>query len=352
MASFENTQTADRKQAHLEICKNLEVESTSSAGWEKIRLPHVALPELDFAKVKTEATLLGRLHSAPLLISSMTGGSREGERLNRVLARFAETAGLPMGVGSQRVALEHRDADFFSLRKVAPRATLFANIGLVQLNKGVTTSDLQWLVEKLEAQALILHANVLQEAVQQEGDRDFSGLFRKIEGLRKVIQVPLILKETGCGLDAQTARRALEAGVDVLDVAGLGGTHWGFIEGLRSPQRRQLGEIFRDWGIPTADAITAVRREVGSRATVIASGGIRNGLDVAKAMHLGADFCGMALPFLKVAAAADHDDAALAALHAYFELQRESLRIALFCMGLNEPTALRRAAATLSTERK
>jgi isopentenyl-diphosphate delta-isomerase len=349
MASFDQSPTVERKQAHLELCKNSDVESLSSAGWEKVRLPHIALPELNFKNVSTQAQLVGRTFSAPILISSMTGGTREGETLNQTLARFAEEANIPMGVGSQRVALESRDAAFFDLRRAVPKATLFANIGLVQLNHGVTPSDLSWLVENLKAQALILHANVLQEAIQEEGDRDFSNLFFQIEKIKKEVSVPLILKETGCGLDPISAKRALDAGIDVLDVAGLGGTHWGFIEGLRSSTRRQIGEIFRDWGRPTAQALVAVRAEVGNRPPVIASGGLRNGLDMAKALFLGADFCGMALPFLKIASAHKNEDTAIENLLDFFQLQTEALKIALFCMGTSNLSELKKLSSKQSS---
>ena len=237
-----------------------------------------------------------------------------------------------MGVGSQRVALEARHANLFDLRKVAPKATLYANLGIVQLNRGVTADDVLWLVDLLQAQAVILHANVLQEAIQKEGDRDFSGLLKKIPALKKRLSVPLILKETGSGLDALTCRRAVDAGFDALDVAGLGGTHWGFIEGLRHHERRPLGEIFRNWGIPTARAVREARAAIGPQVPLVASGGVRHGLDAAKALYLGADLVGFAAPFLK--AAVDDDDEGL---DRFLDLQIEALKIALFCAGARSP---------------
>jgi isopentenyl-diphosphate delta-isomerase len=320
--------TVGRKQAHLDLCRTQDVSSLSKAGWENFRLPHRALPELDFAQVTTECQFLGHSFATPFLISSMTGGSPEGERINQMLAEFAEARRIPMGVGSQRVALENRAAGLFRLRQVAPRATLFANIGVVQLNYGVTVDDCRWLVDQLEAQALILHANPLQEAIQTEGDRNFAQLWSRVRELKRKLPVPLILKETGCGLDGETCARAAEAGIDALDVAGLGGTHWGFIEGLRDPKRRALGEIFRDWGIPTAEALIEAREAAGPELPIIASGGVRDALDAAKAAYLGADLVGMALPFLKKAAEGPQ------ALHEFLDLQTEALRIALFCSGL------------------
>jgi isopentenyl-diphosphate delta-isomerase len=326
--------TSRRKDEHLDLVRTRDVSSLRDAGWDSVEIPHVALPETDFASVSLETKFLGRDFAAPLLISSMTGGSPEGERLNRELAAFAERRRLPMGVGSQRVQLEKRDGGLFDLRKTAPKAALYANLGIVQFNYGVTADDAVWLVEKLEAQALILHANVLQEAIQFEGDRNFAGLLAKIPALKKRLPVPLILKETGCGLDVATCRRAVDAGFDALDVAGLGGTHWGFLEGLRHEQRRALGDMFRGWGVPTARAVTEARTAL-PRVPLVASGGVRHGLDAARALYLGADLVGLAAPFLKAAVNGAE------ALDRFLDLQVEALRIALFCGGQTSPRGWR-----------
>jgi isopentenyl-diphosphate delta-isomerase len=188
-----------RKNDHLELCSKTNVESTNSAGWENVVLPHSALPEIDMNEVSLETSFLGQKLKAPFLISSMTGGTPAGEKLNLRLAEFAQNFGLPMGVGSQRIQAESRNKNIFQLRKKAPKAVLWANVGAVQLNYKVSIDDCQWLVDQLEAQALILHCNPLQEAIQLEGDRNFKGLFSKIEELKRKITVPLILKETGCG---------------------------------------------------------------------------------------------------------------------------------------------------------
>lgn len=319
-----------RKQEHLDLCLNEDVKSGRASGWDEIEIPHCALPDVNFAEVKTDTEFLGLKLNAPILISSMTGGSPEGEAMNLILARLAERKNILMGVGSQRVALEHRDKKFFDIRKGAPKAKLLANIGAVQLNYGVSIADCQWIVDQLEASALILHANPLQEAIQSEGDRNFAGLWKKIESLKKAIRVPLILKETGCGLDLQTARRAVECGVDALDSAGMGGTHWGFIEGLRNPNRKDLGVLFRNWGIPSPKSVQHCVQGSQGRVPVIASGGIRDALDILRALHLGAQMGGMALPFLKAAQKGEQ------ALENFYETQLEALRIGLFCQGLDQ----------------
>jgi len=331
----ENIETSVRKEEHLNVCLQNNVASLEEAGWSGIRLPHSALPDADCGLIETTTTFLGHTLKAPFLISSMTGGSPRGESINLTLARLAEIKGLAMGVGSQRVALENRDRQLFNLRKSAPSALLFANMGAVQLNYGVTADDCMWLVDQLEAQALILHANPLQEAIQKEGDRDFRGLWNKIAELKKRLSVPLILKETGCGLDQKTCERALGAGVDALDSAGLGGTHWGFVEGLRNSERSALGEMFRGWGIPSVESLKTCVRVSSGRVPVIASGGLRSGLDAAKAIWLGADLTGMALPFLEAATKGEE------ALTKFYELQEEALRIATFCAGYRSITELR-----------
>lgn len=316
---------ANRKDDHLEICENQNVASSGKPGWEAIDLPHCALPDLDFDEIDLGVSFLNENFSAPFLISSMTGGSERGEKVNSLLAEFAQSKNIPMGVGSQRIALENKNADIFGLRKVAPTATLYANLGAVQFNYGVSAADCLNLIEKLQAQAFILHLNPLQEAIQNEGDRNFKGLWQKIEEVCKKSPVPVILKETGCGLDPETCVRAMSVGVSALDVAGFGGTHWGYIEGLRNERRAKLGETFRGWGTPTAVSIFMARSNLNEEVPIIASGGIRNGLDAAKAFYLGANLAGLALPFLKAASAGEK------ILEQTFEDLCESLRISLFC---------------------
>ncbi len=330
------SETLSRKDEHLDLCSQKNVNSIGSAGWEHITLPHSALPNLNFDEITLESKFLDQIFSAPFLISSMTGGSARGEQINQTLALFAQEMKIPMGVGSQRIFLEEKivplegSQETFNLRKIAPHAVLYANIGAVQLNYGVSVKDCLYLVEKLQAQALILHLNPLQEAIQKEGNRNFKNLWSKISELCKQSSVPVILKETGCGLDSQTCLRAQEAGIKALDIAGFGGTHWGYIEGLRHTDRANLGEQFRSWGIPTTEALIEARTILEKDFPIIASGGIRNGLEAAKAIFLGADFTGLALPFLKAFDQKTEAEQIEKLKKTYFELC-EALKIALFC---------------------
>lgn len=326
--NLDSAQVENRKQEHLDICINQEVQSLSLGGWDKIQLPHKALPEINFKDIDLSIEFLKIKLNSPIVISSMTGGSPLGEMVNERLASLAQNKKIIMGVGSQRVALENRTKNHFDLRKKAPKAILMANIGVVQLNYGVSFEDCQWIVDQLEASALILHANPLQEAIQSEGNRNFEDLWRKIESLKKVIKVPIILKETGCGIDGDTALKALNCGIDAIDCAGKGGTHWGYIEGLRNSQRKVLGEMFRDWGITSAQSLIDCLNATQNKFPIIASGGIRHALDGLRALYLGASLFGMAIPFLK---AASTDESTL---NEFYDTQYEALKIGLFCQGI------------------
>jgi len=320
--------TSRRKGDHLKITLSRDVGSEVTAGWENIRLPHVALPEINYGEVSLETSFLGLSFKAPFLISAMTGGTPRADALNFRLAAFAARRGLPLALGSQRYLLEKKPRlKRLPLRVAVPKVILFSNLGAVQLNYGVKVDDVRALVDASEAQALVLHLNPLQEAVQLEGDRNFSGLYAKIETLKKSLSVPLLVKETGCGISVPVAARLQACGVDGIDVAGLGGTHWGFIEGLRSPGRRRLGEEFRNWGIPTSEVVPELRAALGPRFPLVASGGLRSGLDAAKAFYLGADVAGLALPFLLAAQKSERD------LNDFLDHLEEALKIALFCSG-------------------
>lgn len=294
----------ERKADHIKINLEKDVKSGLDSGLERYRFVHEALPELDLARIDTTLSLFGKTMKAPILISSMTGGTRHAGDLNRRLAEAAQECGIAMGVGSQRAALEHSEqADSFKVRAAAPDILLFANIGAVQFNYGYGLDECRRAVEMIEADALYLHLNAIQEAVQPGGDTDFSGLAKKIEQVCAKLEVPVIAKEVGWGISGRTAKILAECGVQAIDVAGAGGTSWSQVEMYRAPDEftRNLAASFVGWGIPTAESIRQVREAVPGM-TVFASGGLKDGLDIAKALALGATLGGMAGPFLKAAA--------------------------------------------------
>lgn len=292
--------TNDRKREHIEIIETDPGVDRRRNYFDAIRLGHRALPEVNLDDVDTGTEFLGKTLKLPLLISSMSGGADASlTRLNRTLAEAAEQAGVAMGVGSQRVMFTHPESrESFALRDVAPNALLFANFGAVQLNYGFGLDHAKQAVDVLEADALILHFNPLQEAIQPEGDTNFAGLVDRISTLVEALHVPVIAKEVGCGLSITDAELLLQAGVLILDVAGSGGTSWSRIENHRNPTD-DLGLLFQDWGIPTPRALRDLSLLRMHGVQLIASGGIRSGLDMAKAIVLGASLCGMAKPFLE-----------------------------------------------------
>lgn len=292
--------TKDRKLEHIQLFDEDAGIDRRGNHFERIRLIHRGLPELDRAAVDTQTTFLGKTLSAPLLISSMTGGDHDRIRaINRNLATAAQAAGIAMGVGSQRVMFTHPEARAsFELREFAPDIPLLANLGAVQLNYGFGIDQARAAVEVLGADALILHFNPLQEAVQPEGDTNFAGLAEKIAGLTAELDVPVIAKEVGAGLSRADGELLVQAGVQVIDVAGIGGTSWSRVEHHRRQDGNNIGLVFQDWGIPTPQAIQDM---VDVGVPVIASGGLRNGLDATKALVLGASLTGMASPYLVAA---------------------------------------------------
>jgi isopentenyl-diphosphate delta-isomerase len=323
-------ETQSRKAEHLRICLDEDVQfRQTSSGFERYRFTHCCLPELDRYDIDLSTVFLGKPLSAPILISSMTGGTDLAKTINSRLAAIAQHYQLAMGVGSQRVAVENPDvAATFAVRSLAPTIPLFANLGAVQLNYRYGLDECLKVIDLLEADALILHLNPLQECVQTKGDTNFRGLLDRIAVICEQLPVPVIVKEVGNGISGAMADKLIAAGVAAIDVAGAGGTSWAKVEGERAKDSRQrrLGQTFADWGIPTTDCITAIRATAPS-IPLIASGGLRNGLDVAKAIALGADLAGMALPFLQAANESE------AALHELVEVLLAELVTAMFCTG-------------------
>ncbi len=294
----------NRKADHIRINLEEDVQFPRlSTNLDKYHFTHQALPGTNLDDIDTTQTLWGRSLAAPILISSMTGGTAGAAELNRRLASVAQRYGLAMGLGSQRAAIEEPElASTFEVRDVAPDILLFANLGAVQLNYGYGIDECQRAVEMIEADALILHFNVLQEAVQPEGDTRWAGLLSRVEEIAGGMPVPVIAKEVGWGFSEQAARQLAEAGVAAIDVAGSGGTSWSEVEYHRAPTafHAQVARAFADWGIPTADSIQAVRRGAPGMM-VIASGGLKDGIDIAKTIALGARLGGMAGVFLRAA---------------------------------------------------
>ncbi len=327
------------KAHHIDACLTPAVEYSKSAGFDRFDFENVALPELALDRIALTTTLVGKTLRAPLMIAPMTGGIERAAVINRRLAAAAEHFGLAMGVGSQRVGLEQiAAASTFKVRSVAPSIALFANFGIGQLAKGWGVDEARRAVLMIEADALFLHMNPIQEAAQG-GDVDFSGLIRKIAEICSALHkegIPVFAREVGFGVSADTARHLVEAGIAGIDCAGAGGTSWAKVEGIcaKTERRRKIGLAFGEWGIPTADTLRAVR-SVTSTLPVIATGGLRSGLDLAKAIALGANVGAMARPML---VAGDQGEEVL---HGFITDTLDELRVAMFGIGAGDVDALR-----------
>ena len=330
MTQTQDNKTQARKADHLRICLEENVQFNHlTNGFDRYRFSHACLPEIDLPEIDLTTTFFNKKLNYPLLISSMTGGTETARIINYRLAEAAQNHRLAMGVGSQRVAVENPEtAKTFAIRKIAPDALLFANLGAVQLNYTYGLEQCLKVVDILEADALILHLNPLQECIQPRGDVNFKGLLDKINWLCRMIPVPVIAKEVGNGISAVMARKLIDAGVSAIDVAGAGGTSWAKVESERAENglQRRLGRTFADWGIPTADCLVEIKN-ADLDVPLIASGGLRNGLEVAKAIALGADLAGLAFPFLQAA------DLSPEALEDLVQVLIAEIRTVLFCTG-------------------
>jgi len=314
----------DRKSEHIRLAMDARMQ-LSGHFFDAYRIEHNALPEIDYEQIEIATSFVGRSLSAPLLISCMTGGTETAARINRNLAVAAERCGIALGVGSQRRAFEDAATEeSFRVRPHAPGVPILANLGAVQLNHGFGIAECRRAVEMIEADALVLHLNCLQEAIQPEGQCDFSGLLDKMAEIGEALHVPVVVKEVGCGISGKLGRRLLARGLRIVDCAGTGGTTWARIEAARASDV-EIGELFADWGMPTPQAIEQLAAVPG--LTVVGSGGIRHGVDAAKALALGADLVGMAFPFLEAAA----ESAARVA--AKIDRTVRELKISMFCCG-------------------
>lgn len=335
------SEITNRKDQHLDVILSGAASHGLDAGFAAVRFVHEALPDLDHGKIDLGTDLLGRRLKAPLLISSMTGGPARAEAINARLAEAAQHLGIALAVGSQRGALEMDGPTpglDMALRLRAPDTPILANIGAAQLTRGVGLDAARRVLDMIAADALIVHLNPLQEACQPEGDRDWWGVGAALEALVKALDAPVVVKETGAGLSAATARRLFDMGVAAVDVAGAGGSNWATVEGERAEIEgdKAHAAAFSDWGIPTARAIAEVRAAC-PKATIIGSGGVRNGVDAAKAIRLGADVVGQATGVLT--AAVDSTEAVVD----HFQTVIRQMRTVCFCTGSANLTALRKA---------
>jgi isopentenyl-diphosphate delta-isomerase len=334
-----NPTIEDRKTEHIRINLEQNVQFPRlTTGLERYRFLHQALPELDFQALDSSITLFGKTLSTPVLISSMTGGAELAYKINRRLAEAAQTHRIALGLGSQRAALKNPDVTYtYQVRDIAPDILLFGNLGAVQFNYGYGVDECRRAIDMIQADALILHFNVLQEAVQPEGDTNFAGLVGKVEQVCRALDIPVIAKEVGWGFSENNARDLANAGVSAIDVAGSGGTSWSEVEYHRAPTafHAQVAAAFADWGIPTADAILYAKRGAPS-LPIIASGGLRDGIDIAKSVALGASMGGIASGFLKAA------DDSPERLDEFTRAIIAQFRIAMLCSGAADIAALQR----------
>jgi isopentenyl-diphosphate delta-isomerase len=294
--------TEKRKAEHIRICLEQKAQARkATAGFEDIQLVHRALPEVDRKKISLPASFLGKKFSAPLIVGAMTGGTEEATKINASIAEAVEKLHLGMGVGSQRAAIEDKKLEktYAIARKKAPSAFLIANIGGVQLVHGYGLKEVKKVVEMIDADAVAVHLNALQEAVQPEGQTNFKGVLAKIGEIAGELDKPVIVKETGCGVSAEDAKALEAAGVKAIDVGGVGGTSFAAVEYYRSTNQNNMGEIFWDWGIPTAVSLIETTQSVN--IPVIASGGVRSGLDIAKSLALNASLASISQPVLETA---------------------------------------------------
>ncbi len=337
-----SSQITDRKNEHLALAGSADVQMTVSNGLEAIRFEPIALPELDLDEIDTSVRFLGKILSLPLMIASMSGGTLESQKLNEELAVAAQTSGIALGLGSMRIALENpSQRAAFELRSFAPTIPILANIGGAQLRDVDGVKGALKCIEIADADALIVHLNPLQEALQPNGDTRWTGIKEAIARLIKESHVPVVIKEVGHGIGPVTARALADLGVHYIDVAGAGGTSWAAIETQRlgSPEAMKLGTPFHNFGITLAEALVAFDADpqLREKLHVIASGGIRSGLDVAKALRMGAHMASAAVPFLH---AARLGDTALTDLIAQWHRQ---LKICCFVTGSPDIKALKSA---------
>ena len=330
-----------RKMRHIRVSLEEDVEGDVGTGLQDVRLIHRALPEIDLDEVTTEATIFGRRLKAPLIISAITGGTEEAKKINEALARVAEEKGIGIGVGSQRIALERPEVEntFRVVRDAAPTAFVIANLGCPQLSLGWGVEEAKRCVDMIDADALALHMNPTQEAIQVGGDAYYRGVLGKVKEISAALSVPVIMKETGCGVSHEDAAMMETAGARGVEVSGVGGTSWSAVEyhiarEVGKSDQEYMGRALWNWGIPTAISVAEVSQK--TNLTVIASGGIRTGAEIAKSMGLGAHVAGIAKPFLEKAVESKE------ALSQHVDNITQELKTVMFLVGARDPEELRR----------
>lgn len=338
---------AERKQDHIDICRSQNVES-STASWDRYCLEPEALPEFSPDDIQMQQDFLGRRFSLPFLITGMTGGVKDGQRINELLAAAAEKFNIPMGLGSQKLMIkDNAYRELFDVRKKAPRVFLIGNIGAVSFNYGITTDHIAALVDSLELNAFAVHLNLLQELIQPEGERNFNALLPFIEDLVNKLPVPVVVKEVGSGMSSKTCRRLFNVGVAAVDVGGRGGTSWSVIEGMRGQHLTgRLGELFRNWGYSTLESVRECAQllecnQFPQKPALVGTGGVRNGLHAALLLASGAQMCGIGLPLFRAVTSPRDGLSPDEALTEEIEYFLRSLKIAMYCCGARRIEDLR-----------
>lgn len=332
--------SSQKKDDHIFLCMSERTTSTATTGFEDYVLEHTALPELNFSDIDISTKFFGRKLSMPLMISSMTGGGRLSDKINKALAELANDFNICLSVGSQKCAFEDDSArrSFQKLRTYAPNIPVISNLGASQLNYGFGLDECRKAVDMIDADAFTFHLNPLHEVFQANGTTNFSNLLSKIEKICDKIGVPVIVKEVGYGISVPVAKKLIDAGVSMIDVAGAGSISWTEVEKERSNDIiiRESAKSFIDWGIPTAQCIKAIAENVED-ARIIASGGVNTGVKMAKAIALGASLCGNASEFLRSVIESR------SSCENYLETLKFELKTAMFCTGSRNISELKHA---------
>ncbi|MFW9952592.1 MAG: type 2 isopentenyl-diphosphate Delta-isomerase [Candidatus Thorarchaeota archaeon] len=345
----------NRKDEHILLVSTEDVETHTTTWLENVKFVHNTLPELNLDDVDLSCKFLGKSISSPLIIGAMTGGTELTKKINVSLAKAAQKFRIPMMVGSQRVILRHPETKgtFAAVREFAPDVPIVGNIGIAQIATSENFDYMEELITNINADALAIHLNVIQEVIQPEGDKIFSNGIKNIKDLKEQYNIPIIVKETGCGISREVAQQLIEIGVDVIDVSGIGGTSWVAVEYYRAKKqglksKMDLGKLFWDWGIPTAASILEVNSMTNktSKTKIIGSGGIRDGIDIAKALRLGANFAAMARPFLMVALEGQES------IYQFIEKTLRELRISMLLTGSKNVRELRKTPIVIESSLK